>query len=120
MVYNQCNNEITILMNARKLKEVREEGKDTHRYIMVRNSSSFFLLHSSMALMNLWEIIMILYYFDKFATSILITMKYHTIISFVDAVSQTSRKNKIPKYLDLKTLISIIIMLQVFVCSNPP
>lgn len=38
---------------------------------------------------------MIFHYFDMFDTIILITTKYHMIISFVDADTQTAKKHKI-------------------------
>lgn len=92
-----CTNAIAILMKAGKLKEVKKERNDTHRYIMVRRSSSFCLLHSPMMLKNHREIITVYHYFGKLDTSTLIIMKHHTIIPFVDANTQIANKKQDPQ-----------------------
>lgn len=74
---------------CKKLKEVREEW-GVHSDKTFKNNHDLPLFH-------------------KFDTNILITMKYHTIISYVDADTQAAYKNKILNNFDPITLLSIII-----------
>lgn len=90
-----------------KIKGDEGRKKTTLRYIVVQRSSSICLLHSSMVLKpsgNNHNLSL----FRKFDRNIFIIMKYHTIISYVDADTQTANNHKIFNNFNSITLLSII------------
>lgn len=94
-----------------KIKGHKGIKKSTQRYIVVRRSVSLSLLYSLIVL-KLSKYNHDLPLFHKFDTRILITTKYHTIISFVDENIQTTNKHKILNDHEQIALLSII------TCSN--